>query len=159
LPNAVYHPSTCLHDTLAAARHYHFPTHRLIFEITEDELPDQEHLKDIVVEYKRQGFKTAFDDFGSGYSGLSLLAEFQPDIIKLYMALVRGIHHDVVRQAIMRGLLEICRALDIEVIAEGVEEVGEFKTLQRMGVYLFQGYLFARPGFESLPDVHWPDVS
>lgn len=159
LPNAVYHPSTCLRATLAAARRYDFPTHRLIFEITENELPDQKHLKNIVVEYKRQGFKTAFDDFGSGYSGLSLLAEFQPDIIKLDMALVRGIDHDFVRQAIVRGLLEICQTLRIQVIAEGIEEIGELKALQGMGVYLFQGYLFACPGFECLPTVYWPDLA
>lgn len=158
LPNAVYQASTCIRATLAAAERCNFPTDRLIFEITENERPDQAHLKNIVVEYRRQGFKTAFDDFGAGYSGLSLLAEFQPDIIKLDMALVRGIDEDEVRQAIVRGLLDICGALRIEVIAEGVEEIGELKMLQDLGVHLFQGFLFARPGFESLPDVHWPEV-
>lgn len=159
LPNAVYQASTCIRATLAAARRCNFPTERLIFEITENELPDQAHLKNIVLEYRRQGFKTALDDFGAGYSGLSLLAEFQPDIIKLDMALVRGIDQDNVRQIIVRGLLDICRALHLEVIAEGVEQIGEFKTLQDLGVDLFQGYLFARPGFESLPAVHWPEIS
>ncbi|MDQ6648361.1 MAG: EAL domain-containing protein [Pseudomonadota bacterium] len=158
LPNAVYQASTCIRATLAAAKRCNFPTDKLIFEITENEAPDEVHLKNIVVEYRRQGFKTAFDDFGAGYSGLSLLAQFQPDIIKLDMALVRGIDKDATRQAIARGLLDICRALRIEVIAEGVEEIGELKMLQNLGVHLFQGFLFARPGFESLPDIHWPDV-
>ena len=61
------------------------------------ELVDKEHLKGIIREYRRQGFKTAIDDFGAGYAGLNLLAEFQPDIIKLDMALVRGIDADPVR--------------------------------------------------------------
>jgi EAL domain-containing protein (putative c-di-GMP-specific phosphodiesterase class I) len=149
LPNAVYQASTCIRN---------FPTDRLIFEITENERPDQAHLKHIVVEYKRQGFKTAFDDFGAGYAGLNLLSEFQPDIIKLDMALVRDIDHDPIRQAIVRGLLDICRALRIEVIAEGIEQIGELQMLQSMGVHLFQGFLFAHPGFEELPAIHWPDV-
>lgn len=157
LPNAVYQASTCIRATLAAAKRCSFPTDRLIFEITESERPDQQHLKNIVVEYKRQGFKTAFDDFGAGYAGLNLLAEFQPDIIKLDMGLVRDIDHDGVRQTIVRGLLDICSALHIEVIAEGVERIGELTMLQSMGIRLFQGFLFARPGFEALPAIHWPD--
>lgn len=158
LPNAVYQAATCIRATLAAAQRCQFPTDRLIFEITENERPDQMHLKNIVVEYRRQGFKTAFDDFGAGYAGLNLLAEFQPDIIKLDMALIRDIDQDNVRQTIVQGLLDICRALHIEVIAEGIEQIGELQVLQSMGVYLFQGFLFAHPGFEELPAVHWPDI-
>ena len=95
---------------------------------------------------------------GPGYAGLNLLAEFQPDIIKLDMALVRGIDADPVRQAIVRGILGVCAALRIEVIAEGVQTHEEFALLDGMGIRLFQGYLFARPGFESLPEVVWPEL-
>lgn len=157
LPNAVYQPATCIRATLAAARRFGFPLERIIFEITErEELVDKEHLKGIIHEYQRQSFKTAIDDFGAGYSGLNLLAEFQPDIIKLDMSLVRNIDTHPVRQAIVQGILGVCQALDIEVIAEGIESVGEMLHLQRSGVYLFQGYLFARPLFEALPEVAWP---
>jgi EAL domain-containing protein (putative c-di-GMP-specific phosphodiesterase class I) len=156
LPNAVYQAATCIRATLEAARRFGFPTERLIFEITENEqLVDKEHLKSIIREYKRQGFKTAIDDFGAGYSGLNLLAEFQPDIIKLDMALVRAIDTDPVRQAIVRGILGVCQALHIEVIAEGVETRAEFALLREFGIGLFQGFLFARPGFERLSDVDW----
>jgi len=159
LPNAVYQAATCIRATLEAARQHGFPTSRLIFEVTEnEELVDKEHLKDIIREYRRQGFKTAIDDFGAGYAGLNLLAEFQPDIIKLDMALVRGIDTDPVRQAIVRGILGVCAALHIEVIAEGVQTHEEFALLDGMGIRLFQGYLFARPGFESLPEVAWPEL-
>ncbi|KAF1070835.1 MAG: Blue light- and temperature-regulated antirepressor BluF [Pseudomonas citronellolis] len=158
LPNAVYQAATCIRATLEAARRTGFPTERLIFEITENEhVVDKQHLKDIMREYARQGFKTAIDDFGAGYSGLNFLAEFQPDIIKLDMALVRNVHSDRVRIAIIEGILGVCRALDIQVIAEGVESLEEFLQLRRQGLSLFQGYWFARPGFEQLPAVHWPD--
>ncbi|QJD60778.1 EAL domain-containing protein [Pseudomonas sp. gcc21] len=157
LPNAVYQAATCIRATLAAARRFGFPTERIIFEITEsEELVDKAHLKDIVTEYQRQKFRTAIDDFGAGYSGLNLLAEFQPDIIKLDMALVRNIHTHPVRRAIVQGILGVCQALNIDVIAEGIETVGELCELQSLGVHLFQSYLFARPAFEALPEVAWP---
>lgn len=157
LPNAVYQAATCIRATLQAARRFDFPTERIIFEITEsEELVDKEHLKGIIHEYQRQKFKTAIDDFGAGYSGLNLLAEFQPDIIKLDMVLVRSIDTDPVRQAIVQGILGVCRVLNIEVIAEGIETPGELRQLQGLGIYLFQGYLFARPAFEALPEVNWP---
>ncbi|HDZ56670.1 MAG TPA: EAL domain-containing protein [Pseudomonas xinjiangensis] len=157
LPNAVYHPATCIRATLEAAARSNFPTDKLIFEITENErVVDKHHLKGIMEEYKRQGFKTAIDDFGSGYSGLNLLAEFQPDIIKLDMDLIRNIDKHPVRQAIVQGIVGVCQVLGIEIIAEGIESVEELKFLRTLDIHLFQGYLFAKPGFEHLPEVNWP---
>ena len=158
LPNAVYQASTCIRTTLEAAKRFDFPTSRIIFEITENEqVVEKQHLKDILLEYKRQGFQTAIDDFGAGYSGLGLLAEFQPDFIKLDMQLIRNIHEDKARTAITEGILGVCKALEIQVVAEGVETPDEFARLRSLGVSLFQGYLFARPSFEALPAVDWPD--
>ena len=158
LPNAVYEPAACIRTTLEAAQQHQFPTDRLIFEITENErVVDKEHLKRILEEYRRRGFKTAIDDFGAGYSGLNLLAEFQPDIIKLDMELVRHIDTNPVRHAIVQGILGVCKALSIEVIAEGVETLAEYRTLRALGIHYFQGYLFAKPAFEQLPAIHWPE--
>ncbi len=70
--------------------------------------------------------------------------------------MVRGIDTDPVRQAIVQGILGVCRVLNIEVIAEGIETPGELRQLQTLGIYLFQGYLFARPAVEALPEVAWP---
>ncbi|WP_017905976.1 EAL domain-containing protein [Pseudomonas asplenii] len=160
LPNAVYQAETCIRATLDAARRYDFPIRRIIFEITENEqVVEKQHLKNILLEYKRQGFQTAIDDFGAGYSGLGLLAEFQPDIIKLDMQLIRNIHQDKVRSAITEGILGICQSLGISVIAEGVETAEEYLKLHGMGVNLFQGFLFGRPQFEALPEVCWPSES
>jgi EAL domain-containing protein (putative c-di-GMP-specific phosphodiesterase class I) len=154
MPNAVYRAETCIRTTLQAAGRLGFPRERIIFEITEGEqIVDHDHLREIVREYKRQGFKTAIDDFGAGYAGLNLLTEFQPDIIKLDMGLIRHIDRDQVRQAIMRGTLHICRELGITVIAEGVETRAELDFLRDAGINLFQGYYFARPGFQMLPTV------
>ncbi len=103
------------------------------------------------------GVRFAIDDFGSGYSGLNLLADFQPEQVKLDMQLVRDVHRKGPRQAITRGVLRTCEDLGIEVVAEGVETVDEYRWLSDEGIHLFQGYLFAKPAFERLPDVHFPD--
>ena len=154
MPNAVYKPELCIRTTLNAAHESGFDVERIIFEATEAErIEDQPHLRRIIEHYQAQGFATAIDDFGAGYAGLGLLAEFQPDIIKLDMALVRGIDTDRTRQAIVRGITWVCRELDIRVIAEGVETRDEYHALRDFGIELFQGYYFARPAFEALATV------
>ncbi len=154
LPGAVYNPKACINATLQACSEYGFPTERLMFEVTETEEIVDNHLKSIFMEYKRQGFMTAFDDFGAGFSNMNLLANFQPDLIKLDMALIRNIHLDSVRRIIVTAILSICEQLSIKVLAEGVETEGEVNCLRELGVTIFQGYYFAKPGFKSLPQVN-----
>jgi EAL domain-containing protein (putative c-di-GMP-specific phosphodiesterase class I) len=154
LPNAVYRAETCIRATLHAAAEHGFPVDRIMFEVTEGErVTDHAHLKSILSTYKELGFVTAIADFGAGYSGLNLLADFQPHMIKLDMALTRNIHSDRVRRAIVFAILTACRELDIRVVAEGIESREEFLTLADQGIELFQGYYFARPAFEALPAI------
>ena len=152
LPNAVYRPELCIRSTLAAAREHGFPLERLIFETVETEHVASNHLTNILREYQQFGFKTAIDDFGAGHSGLTLLADFQPDLVKLDMALIRSIDRDQVRRTIVRNLIVMCRELGTQVIAEGVETVAERDCLRDLGVELMQGYLFAKPAFKQLVD-------
>jgi len=150
MPNAVYQAETCIQKTLEAAAQVNFPLDRIIFEVTEsDEIPDRPHLRNILDYYKKRGFRTAIDDFGEGYAGLNLLAEFIPDIVKLDMALVRSLDRDKNRRTIVRHMARLCEDLGIEVIAEGIETKAERDTLLDLGVDLFQGYLFARPAFQA----------
>jgi EAL domain-containing protein (putative c-di-GMP-specific phosphodiesterase class I) len=154
LPNAVYQPAACLQKTFEAAEKAQFPLHHLMFEVTENEPSrDVGHLKAIFTEYKRHGMITAIDDFGAGHSGLNMLADFQPDVLKIDMALTRAINTDPVRYAIARAIIGLCDDLHISVIAEGVETVPEAVALRELGVRLFQGYLFAKPGVEALPTI------
>lgn len=155
MPNAVYEPTRCLQSTLTAASRAGFPVEQIIFEATEeDRVRDPERLKSILRTYRHHGFLTAIDDFGSGYAGLSLLADFQPDIVKLDMALVRGIDTSRARQSIVSGIMSIARMLGIRVIAEGVETRDELLALRDVGITLMQGYLFAKPGLQALPAVN-----
>ena len=157
MPNAVYEPAACIRASLGAAERVGMPLDRIMFEFTEDErTADPSHIKRIIAEYRRLGFATAIDDFGSGYSGLGLLAAFAPDLIKLDLQLIRGIDTDARRQAIVAGIMGMSRALNFAVIAEGVETEAELVLLKAAGITLFQGFLFARPAIEELPTVGWP---
>ena len=156
LPNAVYDPAACIRLTLATARRNHFPLDRLLFEFTESERVEHDHLGRIIAAYKALGFRTAIDDFGAGYSGLTLLAKFQPDIVKLDMELVRDIDTDRVKRLLVGGMVGVCREIGVEVLAEGIETLGEHQALLDLGVWLQQGFLLAKPGFEHLPPVAWP---
>ena len=156
LPNAVYEPAACIRLTLATARRNGFPLHRLLFEFTESERVEHEHLGRIIAAYKALGFRTAIDDFGAGYSGLTLLAKFQPDIVKLDMELIRDIDTDRVKRLLVGGMVGVCREIGVEVLAEGIETLGEHQALLDLGVWLQQGFLLAKPGFERLPPIAWP---
>jgi EAL domain-containing protein (putative c-di-GMP-specific phosphodiesterase class I) len=156
LPNAVYEPRACIRATLAAATRTGFPIDRIIFEFTEDEALDTNHILNILRSYRAMGFKTAIDDFGAGFAGLGLLSKFQPDIIKLDMALIRDIDTDKVKRTIVANTLNMIRDLGIEAVCEGIETVAEHDALRDMGVSLMQGYLLAKPVVEQLPDVVWP---
>lgn len=154
LPNAVVHPATCIQRTFAAALEAGFPLENIMFEVTEGERArDRPHLVHIFREYRRYGFSTAIDDFGTGYAGLDLLSAFQPDVVKLDMALVRGIDCDRARQAVVKGVMTMCAALSVRVLAEGVETPAERDWLAGEGVELMQGYLFGRPAFRGAAEI------
>lgn len=151
LPNAVYQPEACIRSTLAAAREYNFPIERIIFEVTESEqVMDRPHLVNIFREYQKFGFLTAIDDFGAGYAGLNLLAEFQPSLLKIDMGLVRDIDQSAPKRAIVDAIVSVGSALNICVLAEGIETAQERDCLREAGISLMQGYLFCRPAFRAL---------
>lgn len=154
LPNAIYKPEVCIRTTLEAARVHGFPLDQIIFEVTEGErIEDGPWFASILREYKRCGFKTAIDDFGAGYAGLKLLSDFQPDLVKIDMELIRGVDANPARQAIVRSLVSLCREMSITLIAEGVETSSERDFLFDQGIFLMQGYLFARPAFRGIATV------
>lgn len=154
LPNAVYQPAACIRATLDAAERSRFRLDHIIFEVTEAEPSrDPGRLAAIFAEYKRHGMLTAIDDFGAGHSGLNLLAQFQPDIIKIDMALTRNIHCDRRRRVIVHAMAAMCEQLAVTVIAEGIETAEEARCLRDLGIRYLQGYYFARPQIEHLPSV------
>ncbi len=158
MPGAVYSPAACIRRTLKAARVYSFPLEAIIFEITEaEQVADTSHLRRIAEEYARHGFTLALDDFGAGYSGLNLLTELDGiQLVKLDGQLIQGIDGNPRAEHIVASTTAMCRKLGIEVLGECVETPAECATLLRCGVELMQGYLFAKPALEALPEVTWP---
>jgi EAL domain-containing protein (putative c-di-GMP-specific phosphodiesterase class I) len=160
LPHSLYSSEASVRTTLETASRTHFPIEHIILEVTEGQvIEDQSRFAELINEYRGLGVKVAIDDFGAGYSGLNLLSNFQPDLIKLDMTLIRCIERHGPRQSIVRAIGQVCAELGIDVIAEGVETVQEYRWLANAGVRLFQGYLFAKPAFESFPLVHYPQMN
>lgn len=156
MPNAIYDPETCLAKTLQTAKKVNFPHKNIIFEVTEHEkVENHALLVDVFRTYRNHGFMTAIDDFGEGYAGLNLLADFQPDVLKLDMKMIRDIHKIRVKQAIFSGIHRVCEELNITVLAEGVETAEEYQFLKHAGVELMQGYYFARPALEQAEVPAW----
>ncbi len=154
LPHAVYRPEVCIQTTLQAARKRGLEVSSIVFEVTEGErIEDGPWFAEILREYRRQGFLTAIDDFGAGYAGLRLLSDFQPDLIKLDMDLVRDVDTQPARQAIARSVVRLAQELRIALVVEGVETPGERDFFLHEGVALFQGYLFSKPAFQNLPRI------
>ncbi|HET8800553.1 MAG TPA: EAL domain-containing protein [Marinobacter sp.] len=157
MPNAVYRAEYCIRTTLAAAKTYNFDTRKIIFELTEDEnLSSVDHLVSIIEAYQEMGFSTAIDDFGAGYSRYNIMMASPPDLLKLDMALVRNIHEQPNKQAVVAGIITMMKQLGGRIVAEGVETREEYFWLRSQGINLYQGYLFAKPGFECLPEPVFP---
>ncbi len=115
-------------------------------ELTESCLIENEDLAlSVIQQFSRLGAQIHLDDFGTGYSSLSQLARFPIDAIKLDQAFVRDIHKLSISQSLVRAIVAVAQALNLQVIAEGVESAKEDAFLTKNGVNERQGYLFAKP--------------
>ena len=92
------------------------------------------------------GITFSIDDFGTGYSSLSYLRQLPVSQLKIDRSFVRDILTDAGSAAIAQTIISLSRALDVPVIAEGVETEEQRGMLTGLGCYAYQGYLFGRPG-------------
>jgi len=90
--------------------------------------------------------RIALDDFGTGYSSLSYLQKFSVDKIKIDRSFIRNLDSAAPSDAIVLAMVELARAMGIEVTAEGVETVEQRDYLQSIGCNELQGFLLSRPG-------------
>jgi EAL domain-containing protein (putative c-di-GMP-specific phosphodiesterase class I)/CheY-like chemotaxis protein len=142
------HPADLLDGELSSANGALTPfAPEVVLEVTEraalEQLPG---LSAAVSRLRGLGFRIALDDLGAGYAGLSSFALLEPEIVKVDMSLVRGIHQSPTKQKLFRSFAGLCKDLGTEIIAEGVEVVEERECLDALGGDLYQGYLFAKPG-------------
>jgi EAL domain-containing protein (putative c-di-GMP-specific phosphodiesterase class I) len=109
-------------------------------------------LKDLC---RRTGAALVVDDFGAGYSNLERVADLEPAVVKLDLALTRDIQNRKPRQIVVRHVVNMCKELGARVVAEGVETLDELKCVRDLGVDYAQGYLLARPAAPP-PQHAWP---
>lgn len=119
---------------------------KVVIELTEH-LPVEDYaaVHESLTAMRERGSRLAADDLGSGYAGFRHLIRLQPDIIKLDISLVRGIHRNKGQRALASALVAFAGDVDARVIAEGVEEQGELEALRDIGVPWAQGYYLGRP--------------
>ena len=122
------------------------PQERLILEITEHtHIDDYPALTAVLAPIRAAGVRLGVDDAGSGFSSMSHIVNLEPDIIKVDISLVRDIHLNKMRRAMVGALAEFARQAGPLVVAEGVEVEEERSVLVSLGVTAAQGYLFGRP--------------
>lgn len=128
---------------------YQISPANIIFEITERNIiRDIDGFIAAVDHYKSQDYKIAIDDAGAGYSGLNLISDINPNYIKLDMKLIRSVHTDNLKAALIKGMVDLSKISNIFIIAEGIETEEELETLINLGVHYGQGFLLQRPDAE-----------
>jgi diguanylate cyclase (GGDEF)-like protein/PAS domain S-box-containing protein len=122
---------------------------RLVIELTEEALVATHRFeRQFLPELRRLGVRVSIDDFGTGYSSLSTLADITADEVKVDRAFITDIHQRVRSQGILKAIESLCLALDVSMVAEGVETVEELAYLQtHTSIRFGQGYLFSKPMF------------
>jgi EAL domain-containing protein (putative c-di-GMP-specific phosphodiesterase class I) len=125
---------------------------RVVLEITERaSLDTVNDVPSRVASLRRLGFRIAIDDMGAGYAGLTSIAQLEPEVMKIDMALVRGLDASITKQKVVDAMVSLCAEMSVLVIAEGIETPRERDTLLRLHCDVMQGYLFAKPGI-PFPD-------
>jgi sensor c-di-GMP phosphodiesterase-like protein len=137
----VYDPARLL--TGIAARHQVDPA-RIEVEITEDAILDPKKVERALAALRKAGFRLAVDDFGMGHSSLAHLISLKIDRLKVDRHFVTHISNNVHSQALVAALVSVGRALDMELVLEGVETAGDAETLRALGCRLGQGWLYGK---------------
>lgn len=147
---------TTIQATLEAAQSNGIDLNRIVLEIDQDKLVgDSQHLAQIIEEYRGAGLRISVDHFGAGRAGLKLLEILRPEMISLNTQLVRDIDINGARQAIVRGAIQTCDDLGIDIIAKDINSPDEYQWFLDEGVELLQGDLIASPEFEKFPSPHY----
>ena len=145
-PKALLDPDHPKGATLALLQQLGIPPSQVVIELSEQYPADDiDLLKSCLNHYRNQGFLTAIDDLGAGYSGLRLWSELAPDYVKIDRHFIHEIDKTPVKQEFVRSIVELCQSLTCKVIAEGIETPAELSVLKQLGIIYCQGYLLGRP--------------
>ncbi|BCP52716.1 hypothetical protein K32_13330 [Kaistia sp. 32K] len=134
-------------DLVAQLRRHGLDSDQLGIEVTETTIlsRDAERIEATLHELRRLGFSIALDDFGTGYASLSHLRALPVNSLKIDRSFVTDLEHDPKTNAIVRSIIELAAALELEIIAEGVETRAQLDAVRALGCPIIQGYLIAQP--------------
>jgi diguanylate cyclase (GGDEF)-like protein/PAS domain S-box-containing protein len=122
------------------------PPHLLTLELTESTLMnDTDGSMQALALLKHLGVRLAIDDFGTGYSSLSYLHRFPVDILKIDRSFVERLSGDDAEENLVHSIVRLGQTLQLQTVAEGIEDSDQLERLQRLGCELAQGYHFGRP--------------
>jgi diguanylate cyclase (GGDEF)-like protein len=142
---AQFRSATLLADLRASLDRHGVPAKGFVLEVTESVLMNADgRTKELMKSLRAEGFRLALDDFGTGFSSLGYLREFPFDKLKIDRSFVRGVTRSKAATAIVQSVVDLGLALDIDVVAEGVETEEELAAMQRAGCTHIQGHLFSR---------------
>ncbi|PCC97575.1 EAL domain-containing protein [Halopseudomonas pelagia] len=132
--------------TLAMLKSCGMTPDQVVIELTEQApIDDFALLQGALVHYREMGFRIALDDLGAGYSSLRLWSELRPDFVKIDRHFIDGIHLDPLKREFVGSILNLAKASQAHIIAEGIEQTEELQVLEEMGVDWVQGYWLGRP--------------
>ncbi|MFV7771520.1 bifunctional diguanylate cyclase/phosphodiesterase [Shewanella marisflavi] len=153
-PKALLEPSHAKGLTLSLVQELGLSPDQIVIELSEQYPADDiDLLKDCLNHYRSQGFLTAIDDLGTGYSGLRLWSELAPDYVKIDRHFIHQIDRSPVKQEFVRSIIDLCQSLSCKVIAEGIETPAELALLTQLGIVYCQGYLLGRPQTQPIQDL------
>ena len=119
---------------------------RIVLEVTEHTpISDYQEMRQALKPLRERGLKLAIDDVGAGYSSFQHILELEADIIKLDISLTQNINADHRKYLLAKALCGFARAISCSIVAEGIENQDELKTLRKLGVDTVQGYFIGRP--------------
>ncbi|MGB6137668.1 MAG: EAL domain-containing protein, partial [Shewanella sp.] len=122
------------------------PYHLLTLEITESlMMKQQDNVSQLFIELRRRGMQISVDDFGTGYSSLSYLANFPVDQVKIDKSFIQKISMGTRHEALIEAIVSMSRALDLSIVAEGVETQNELDFIKQQDIEAVQGYFFYKP--------------
>lgn len=119
-------------------------TDRIVIEINEKTILDNEILVEFVRTYREKGFLIALDDIGEGHSNLNRIALTKPDIVKMDRYTINGINQNYYKKEIFRAINTLVSRIGAVVIAEGVETGDDLNACISLGTHLFQGFYFSK---------------
>jgi EAL domain-containing protein (putative c-di-GMP-specific phosphodiesterase class I) len=139
-------PGLVVRDVREVTEETGLDPHHLMLEITESILvQDRDAVIAELTELQSLGVRIAIDDFGTGYSALSYLREFPIDTMKMDRSFVHDLARGAGDSALIRSVVELGEALDIEIVAEGIEDRNQLESLSSLRCGVGQGFYFARP--------------